>query len=112
MSVPVPPEEMQAAVAEFGSLGFLMTTGADGRPRINHVRFNASGAVLRAGVGGRTRQAIDAQPLVSCLWPGPDAGGMSLIADGNATIVPVEGDDQLVEAVIEVTWAVRHRPPA
>ncbi len=111
MSVPVPVDQMEAAVAEFGPLGYLMSTGGDGRPRINHVRFSATGAVLRAGVGGRTRQAIEAQPLVSCLWPGPDTGGMSLIADGRATIVPVDGDDQRVEAVIEVTWAVRHRPP-
>jgi hypothetical protein len=114
MSVPVPVDQMEAALAEFGSLGYLMTAGTDGRPRINHVRFRVDGAVLRAGVGGRTRQAIEAQPLVSCLWPGPDQGGMSLIADGRATIVPVLSDDpadQTVEAMIEVTWAVRHRPP-
>ena len=116
MSVPVPLDQVEAAVAQFGPLGFLMSTGTDGRPRINHVQFRAQGSELRAGVGGRTRQAIEAQPLVSCLWPGPDGEGLSLIADGQARVVAVDnGPDQAgngqVEAIIEVTWAVRHRPP-
>jgi len=108
MSIAVPLEQLAQAVAEFGPTGFLMSAGGDGRPRINHVRFEASGSQLRAGVGRRTAEALAASPLVSCLWPAVEDGGMNLIADGHATLER-SGDE--VTAVIAVTWAVRHAPP-
>ena len=108
MSIPVALDQLAAAVEEFGELGFLLTVGEDGRARVNHVRFQMADGALCAGVGQRTAAALAARPLVSCLWPGPDAGGLSLIADGEAQ-VRFEGDSAL--AVIVVSWAVRHRPP-
>jgi hypothetical protein len=108
MSIAVPLEQLAQVVAEFGTTGYLMSTGADGRPRVNHVRFSASGSELRAGVGRRTAEALAANPLVSCLWPAPAEGGMNLIADGAATL---ERSGEETTAVIAVTWAVRHAPP-
>ena len=86
----------------------LFRSGGDGRPRVNHVRFSVSGSVLRAGVGRRTAEALGANPLVSCLWPATEEGGMNLIADGEARLER-SGDE--TTAVITVTWAVRHAPP-
>jgi hypothetical protein len=108
MSIPVPLDELAAAVEEFGAQGYLMTVGEDGRPRINHVRFTADGDTLEAPVGQRTAAALSSRPLVSCLWPPVEPGGLSLIADGEAKL-RVDGDVSL--ASIRVTWAVRHRPP-
>lgn len=108
MSIAVPLEELAAAVAELGPHGFLMSAGDGGRPRINHVAFEVVDGGLRAPIGRRTAAALTARPLVSCLWPAVEPGGMSLIADGEATL-RAEGD--AVVAHIAVTWAVRHRPP-
>ena len=108
MSIPVPLDELAAAVSEFGELGYLMSAGDDGRPRINHVRFRADGHVLHAGVGRRTAAALTTENKVSCLWPAIAPGGMSLIADGEATLSTVE---DVTTATIAVTWAVRHAPP-
>jgi len=96
-------------VAEFGASGYLMSSGADGRPRINHVRFEAGEGMLRAGVGRRTAEALTRQPLVSCLWPAVEPGGMNLIVDGEAML---ETTGEVTTAVIRATWAVRHAPPA
>ena len=109
MSVPVPLDQLADTVADYGGLGYLMSSGSDGRPRINHVRFSAERATLRAGVGRGTAAALVAQPHVSCLWPPRQDGGLSLIADGEATL---EQDGDSTIAVVLVTWAVLHRPPA
>ncbi len=109
MSIPVELGDLADAVAEFGASGYLMSVGADGRPRINHVRFEAGDGVLRAGVGRRAAEALASQPLVSCLWPAVEPGGMSLIVDGEATL---ETSGEITTAAIQATWAVRHAPPA
>lgn len=109
MSIPVQLGDLAEVVAEFGGDGYLMSAGADGRPRINHVRFAAGDGIVRAGVGRRTAEALARQPLVSCLWPAVEPGGMNLIVDGEATL---EVAGEITTAVIRVTWAVRHAPPA
>ncbi len=113
MSIPVPLEELAAAVEEFGSDGYLMTVGDDGRPRVNHVRFAVVDGGLRVGVGRRTAAALRARPLVSCLWPPVSEDGMNLIVDGAAVLAEPDGDpgDELAPVAISVTWAVRHVPP-
>ena len=86
----------------------LLEGGVIRRIRQTLLATSLADGALCAGVGQRTAAALAARPLVSCLWPGPDAGGLSLIADGEAQ-VRFEGDTAL--AVIVVSWAVRHRPP-
>jgi len=108
MSIPVALEDLAAAVAEFGPAGYLMSAGAGGRPRINHVRFTVVDGQLRAGVGRRTADALEACGAVSCLWPALRPDGMNLIVDGEATL---EATDTVTTAVIRATWAVLHAPP-
>ena len=113
MSVPVPLDELAAAVERFGPIGFLMSGGGDGRPRINHVRLRCEGPVLHTEVGRGTAAALRERPLVSCLWPAGDAEELSLIADGTAALVDggEPGPDGRIPATITVTWAVLHRRP-
>lgn len=113
MSVPVPLDELAATVERFGPIGFLMSAGGDGRPRINHVRLRGEGRVLHVEVGRGTAAALAERPLVSCLWPAPAGEAMNLIADGHAEVVPgaEPGPDGRVPAMITVSWAVLHRPP-
>ena len=112
MSVPVALDELAETVARFGANGFLMSAGGDGRPRINHVPMRCEGNVVHTMVGRGTAAALAERRLVSCLWPAPD-GELSLIADGEAEVVPggEPGPDGRVPATVTVTWAVLHRPP-
>jgi len=103
MSIEVPLEELADAVSQRGA-AYLLTTTADSRPHVMHLRFAVNGTELRAAVGRSAARNIAAQPAVTLLWPAPDEGEYSLIVDGSAQIE----DD--ATAVINAEWAVLHRP--
>jgi hypothetical protein len=86
MSVPVPVEQLQEAVAEYGTAAFLLTGGEDGRPKIASVEvsFVDDAIVVTAG-GGSAANAL-ARPLVTLFWPPPSPGGYSLIVDARAEV--------------------------
>ena len=86
MSVPVALEDLRAEAACFGSAAYLLTVGADGRPRANAVApvWEADRFVFGAGDG--TRGTVAARPAVALLWPPPEPGGLSLIVDGTADV--------------------------
>lgn len=108
MSIAVPLPDVAAAVHEFGSVGYLLTVGEDGRPRANHLTFSGQGSTVRAGIGGRTAANLAARPAVSLLFPPVTIEGMTLIVDGDATVEDPEAEVPTV--VVSATWAVRHRP--
>jgi hypothetical protein len=115
MSIPVPLDQLAEAVAEFGETGYLVTVGADGRPRVNHVRVRVVDDVLQVPVGRRTAEAIGGRPAVCCLWPAAGPGGMNLVIDGDARLESTgagAGAGAGTVAHITVTWAVRHALPA
>jgi pyridoxamine 5'-phosphate oxidase-like protein len=112
MSVCVEVEDLAAHVAERGTVAYLCTTGADGRPHTVAVALETEpdgGAALRCDAGNRSVANAAARPLVALLWPARDASDFSLIVDGDAAVVG-EGDARRV--VVTPTRAVLHRPAA
>ena len=111
MSIEVTPHELAEAVALYGPTAYVLTGGADGRPRITHSSVVVAGGRVRAKLGRTASADAAARPAVAVLWPANAAQSMSLIADGIAHLDGEPGPDTMVE--IEVTSAVRHRaaPP-
>lgn len=106
MSVAVALDDLAAVVAERGA-GYVLTSGS-GRPHVTHAAVQIDGAVLRVEVGRTARRNAAARPEITVLWPPTDAGGYSLIVDGEAT---VEGSpDEPGVLVVVAVGAVLHRP--
>ncbi|MFT4596990.1 MAG: hypothetical protein ACI9TF_001236 [Paracrocinitomix sp.] len=107
MSIKVELEDLAEHVTPRGA-GYLVTTGADGRPHTTQVMFELDGSTLRAPAGRKTIRNIEAQPLVALLWPPASADDYNLIIDGTAAVVDVN-DEGLGYASIEATHAILHR---
>ena len=108
MSVPVALDQLHAALDEFGTVAYLLSAGADGRPRCVSASLSWSGDELLASVGKRTGVNIGVQPLISLLWQPVEPGGYSLIVDGSATVAS-EPDGSGAIITITPTNGVRHR---
>jgi hypothetical protein len=108
MSVPVPIEKLQAALAERGGGAYLLTVSDDAAPHAVHVQVQWEGEALTAEVGRRTAANAAARSAVSLLYPLRDAGDYSVIVDGTA--VAVAGDAPRLR--ITPLRAVMHRPAA
>jgi len=108
MSLAVEPGDLAGVAQQHGPAAYVLTTGADGRPRVIHVAVGVAADGTISAVVGRSAaaNAMD-RPNVSVLWP-PAADGFSLIADGTATVDGEPGPDTRI--AIAVTSAVRHRP--
>lgn len=104
MSIPVPLEQLVTVLDEYGSAAYLLTTGADGRPRAVSVLVRLAGGELVMAAGTRTIGNARAEPLVGLLWPPPEPGAHTLIVDGEARVTGA------AEVVVRPTWAVLHRP--
>ncbi len=108
MSVPVAVEELAEAVARFGPVVYLLTTGEDGRPHATHADVAVDAGVVTCGLGRRTARNGLAQPLVSLVWPPVEEGGYSLIVDGTISVSGEPGVDAM--GTVTATNAVLHRP--
>ncbi len=108
MSVPVPVEKLGDTVARYGATAYLLTTGDDLRPHATQVVVSAEGGELSCGLGRRTARNGAARPLVSLLWPPDEAGGYSLIVDGDLRVE--DADDEGGRGIVTATRAVLHRP--
>ena len=86
MSVPVPLEELPQAVERFGAHPYIVTVGADGRPRATSVTVTWHKDLLMIGAGRRTTENVTANEQVALLWPAPAAGEHALIVDGWAAV--------------------------
>jgi hypothetical protein len=109
MSVPVGLDALRTEASRFGATPYLLTVAADGRPHSVSVSISWDGDDIVAKCGGRTLANVAARPLVSLLWAPAEAGGYSLIVDGDGS-VRGEGDD--ARAIIRPTKGVMHRPAA
>ena len=106
MSIPVPIEEIPAQLAKYGDTPFLLTTRTDGRPHPSSVRisWHEGEATVVAGRGALGN--IKAQPNVVLLFPPRDGVGHSLLIDGMAEVVEIEGETRMR---VRATSSVLHR---
>jgi hypothetical protein len=105
VSVPVSLDRLRGEIEVFGPSAYALTTGGDGRPHAVLAAVEWRGERLALPAGGRTAANAGERPRVALLWPPTEAGGYSLIVDGDAEIA---GGSLLVEP----TKAVLHRPGA
>jgi Pyridoxamine 5'-phosphate oxidase len=108
MSIPVALHEIPDVIAEYGPAAYLLSVGADGRPRALSVVVTLADQLLAVSIGSRTAANIAQQPHVSLLWPTPQPGGLAIIIDGTA-IDQTDGSDGRVMIQIEPTNGVRHQ---
>jgi len=102
MSVPVSREQLREAVDHHGPVAYLLTVAVDGRPHAVSTPVTWVGERVAVEGGARTRANARERPLVSLLWPPVEAGGYSLIVDGDAAEVGGA-------LVVTPTKAVLHR---
>lgn len=105
MSVPVEIERLREEAAKFATMPYLVTVGADNRPHVVAVAPEWSGTTIVVGGGKRTLANAGDRPELCLLWPPPEPGGYSLIADVTAQ---VDGE----HLHLQPTKAVLHRPAA
>jgi len=86
MSVNVPLEELPQAIEHFGLTPYIVTVGADGRPRATSVTVKWHKDLLMVPAGRRTMENVTANEQVALLWPAPEAGQHALIVDGWAAV--------------------------
>jgi hypothetical protein len=86
MSVNVPLEELPQAIARFGLNAYIVTVGADGRPRATSVTVRWHRDLLMVGAGRRTAQNVNDNEQVALLWPARAPGEHALIVDGWAAV--------------------------
>lgn len=108
MSVPVPLEQLRAAIDERGGRAYLLTVADDLRPHAVHVQVGWEGARLVAAVGKRTAANAAARAAVSLLYPVRGGDDYSLIVDGTASASASDAQRLLITP----TRAILHRQAA
>ncbi len=106
--MPVPLEELQQTVQRFGANPYIVTVGADGRPRATSVSVKWHNSLLMIGAGRRTAENVSANEQVALLWPAPAPGEHALIVDGWAAAFSSPQTNEVVfvqpgKAVLHVT---------
>jgi hypothetical protein len=109
MSIPVSLDRLRGEVARYGAAPYLLSVGDDGRPHSVSVAIAWQVDALVARVGKRSAANVAARPLVSLLWAPREAGGYSLIVDGDGA---VEDAGDAARVRVRATRAVLHRPAA
>lgn len=104
MSIAVPIDKLRDEIAGLARAPYLLTVTAEGRPHAVAVAVTATADALVMRAGGKTTANAARSPLVSLVWPADEAGGYSLIVDGDAAV----GDGGDIR--ITPTGAVLHRP--
>ncbi len=102
MSIPVALPDLAAAISEYG-FAYLLTVRDDLRAHIVAVTPAWEGECLVMDVGRGTARNATERPSISLCYPPVEAGGYSLIIDGEATV-----DEATV--AFAPSGAVLHRP--
>ena len=106
MSVNVPLDELPQALERFGPNPYIVTVGADGRPRATSVTVAWHKQLLMLGAGRRTAKNVAANDQVALLWPAPEPGAHALIVDGRAALS--DGAESDVVVFVQPGKAVLH----
>jgi len=111
MSIRVQVDRLGEEVATRGTACFVVTVGADGRPKIHHgtVAWSGDTGQLLAEVGRGTARNATERPDITLLWPAPDADPelLHLLIDGKAIAADPDGDPATITIV--PSSAIRHR---
>lgn len=107
MSEALPIDQLRAESARFGTHPYLLTQGENGRPHAVAVSIEWQGDRILTSSGTRSTANVAARPLVSMLWPPVEAGGYSLIVDGDGCVIG-SGSDARIS--VSPTRGVLHRP--
>ena len=107
-SSPMSNRGVPETIARYGPASFLLTTSDDDRPHATHVVVSVDGAAITCELGRKTARNGVARPRVSLLWPPIEAGGYSLIVDGEIAVAGTPGEDAV--GTVTATRAVLHRP--
>lgn len=109
MSISVALDRLRAEAERCGRAPYLLTVSDDGCPHAVSVAAAWEEFRVVAGVGRRSAANASLRPRVSLLWPPAEAGGYSLIVDGDAR---VEGSGDAARVWITPLRGVLHRPAA
>lgn len=96
MSVNVPLDELPQAVERFGLNAYIVTVGAEGRPRATSVTVEWHRDLLKIGAGRRTSANVSENEQVALLWPAPVPGDHALIVDGWAAVYDSPETNQVI----------------
>jgi hypothetical protein len=107
MSEALPIDQLRAESARFGTHPYLLTQGENGRPHAVAVSIEWQGDRILTSSGTRSAANVAARPLVSLLWPPVEAGGYSLIVDGDGCVI---GNGSDARIGVTPTRGVLHRP--
>jgi hypothetical protein len=108
MSIAVALERLRRETERFANTPYLLTVSGDGRPHAVAISAAWEGSRLVASVGRRSAENAGARPRVSVLWPPFEAGGYSLIVDGDAALLGA--GEEGARVAITPTRGVLHRP--
>src|SRR5262245_55113418 len=106
VSIPVPLQHLDAAVAERGTPAYVLTVSDRGTPHVVHADVIRSRAGLLASVGAGTAHNASCRTHVSLLYPSRRTDDYSLIIDAVATVLETPEGRRLCLAA---TRAVLHR---
>ncbi|MBM3660765.1 MAG: pyridoxamine 5'-phosphate oxidase family protein [Actinobacteria bacterium] len=104
MSVPVDITALDAELARFGDVAFLITARAGARPHVVSVRVALAAGVLAMSAGRTSRANVGAGPEVALCWPGAPGAEYCLLVDGTAV-----ADDAAETVTVTPTGAILHR---
>jgi hypothetical protein len=107
MSEALPIDQLRAESARFGNQPYLLTQNDDGRPHAVAVSIEWQRDKILTSTGTRSTAHVAARPLISLLWPPIEAGGYSLIVDGDGCVIG-SGPDARIS--VTPTRGVLHRP--
>ncbi|MGZ9213613.1 MAG: hypothetical protein ACXW53_17095, partial [Candidatus Binatia bacterium] len=95
MSETLPIARLREKSTRFGTSPYLLTQGDDGRPHAVAVSIEWQGGRILTSAGTRSAANVAARPLVSLLWPPDEAGGYSLIVDGDGCVIGSGSDARI-----------------
>ena len=96
---------VRAEAERLGTVPYLLTSSTDGRPHAVATAVAWADGGLLVSAGRKSLANIAARPLLSVMWPAPDAASYALFVDG-------AGEIRGEEVLVVPSRAVLHRSGA